>query len=216
MNFQELAVYAKKYFPKLSVGYKTQSIFMKILAILLFFNKEFMTEYVSTVGNTVYFPTEDSTKNRLISNTIVFIHELVHMTDKKKLTDFGFSFLYLFPQVLVLCFFPMLFVSWKIALIFLVFALPLPAYFRMYFERRAYLASLYVMNFLYKKYGFSPALEKHVDSFLLQFTSSEYYYMWIFPNLKKDFSDAMQNIQQDKRPFEDPVFDMIDDLLKQI
>lgn len=213
MSFQELVQAAPKYFPNLIIQYKDQSSFMKTLGTILFFNKNFMTSFASTIGSTVYFPNETFIRLRPISSAIVLLHELVHMSDEQKYNKLLFGLLYLFPQVLILLFFPLLFVSWKIALFFLLFAAPIPAYFRMYFEKRAYISSLYCLNSLGNRLKFDPKLDLHGQDFLKYFKDSSYYFVWPFRNLDKEFSDSLIKIKAGQRPFEDPIFDTLDKLI---
>ena len=56
MSLENVIQAAKKYYPELKVEFKDESKFMKFLGVLLFFNKEFMSNYSTTIGNTVYFP----------------------------------------------------------------------------------------------------------------------------------------------------------------
>lgn len=216
MTLDSLAEKAKKYFPNLTIDYKDQSNFMKIIGKLLFFNKSFPTSYTTTIGSTIYFPNKTFVKIRPISSSIILLHELVHLHDAKKFGNLLFSFLYLSPQILTLLCVPLFFINWKIALVFLLFAAPIPSYFRMYFERRAYLASLYVVYKLSKKLDFNSALETHKNYFLRQFKGVYYYFMWPFNTLDKDFNNAIIKISNDERPFQDPVFDILDDLISQI
>jgi hypothetical protein len=83
----------------------------------------------------------------------------------------------------------------------------------MHFEKRAYLTSLYVTHVLSNKYNFKALLDTQKASFMEQFSSSSYYFMWPFKNLEKEFDEAIEKIQAGQRPYEDPVFDMLDDLL---
>ena len=211
--FNNLVEKSKEFFPGLEVKYKTESSFMKLIGKILFFNSTFMTSYTTTIGSTIYFPNREFVNNKEVSSSIIFLHELVHIHDAKKISKPLFTFLYLFPQILALLFFPMLFVSWKLALLFLICAAPLPAYFRMKFEKRAYLVSLYVTDKLSKKYNFTANLDVQKVHLLEQFSTSAYYYMWVFKNLNKDFDDGISLIKLGKRPYEDPVFDMLDKLL---
>ncbi len=214
MAFQELVTAAQKYFPDLSIKYKDNSKFMKFLGFLLFFNRSFMTSYTTTIGSTVYFTTEDYTKTNPVSASVVLLHELVHVKDAKKLSKVLFGFLYLTPQILAVLALPLLFISWKIALpVLLVFASPIPSYFRMLFEKRAYMVSLYCINALSTKYKFKPLLATQEEYFLNNFKGPSYYFMWPFPGLKKDFDAALIKIKDGQRPFEDPIFDIIDDLI---
>jgi hypothetical protein len=217
MSFQDLVQASQKYFPDLQIKYKTDSTLMKLLGKLLFFNKSFMTSYTTTVGSSVYFPSQPFVKVRPISAAIILLHELVHVKDSKKISQPIFGALYLSPQILIFLLIPLLFVSWKIALPFLVLAAPIPSFFRMYYEKRAYIASLYVMSKLGKRLSFDPMLDKQKVYFENQFKGSYYYFMWPFSGgLNKDFDQAVEKIRADQRPFEDPVFDMLDDLVSKV
>lgn len=216
MSFQNLVQTTQKYFPQLQIKYKTDSTLMSLLGKLMFFNPSFMTSYTTTVGTDVYYPNQPFVKTRPISAAIILLHEIVHMYDSKRLSKFWFGFSYLLPQILVLLFIPLIFISWKIALPFLIFAAPLPAFFRMYYEKRAYLSSLYIMNILGKRLNFDPMLDKQKVYFEEQFTGSIYYFMWPFAGLKKDFDEAVEKIKAGQRPYEDPVFDILDELATQV
>src|SRR5574338_64595 len=214
MSFQDLVTAAQKYFPDLKIKYKDQSWFMKLIGILLFFNKGFMTDYTTTIGSTVYFPTEAVTKTRPVSAATVLLHELVHVNDAKKISKPLFGFLYLTPQILILPALLLFLLSWKIAIpVIVLLALPIPSFFRMHFEKRAYLTSLYAVNALGKKMSFNPLLATQEQGYLKHFKDSTYYFMWPFPNLQKDFDEAVEKVKNGQRPYEDPVFDILDDLI---
>lgn len=83
----------------------------------------------------------------------------------------------------------------------------------MYFEKRAYMTSLYSLNALGKRMNFDPKLDTQCQSFLGQFKDSAYYFMWPFSNLDKEFDDAVVKIKAGQRPFEDSVFDTLDELI---
>ena len=213
MSLENVITAAKKYYPELQVKFKDESSFMKVLATLLFFNKEFITKYSTTIGNTVYFPTKDYLKTKNIVNIITFLHELVHIEDAKRVGHILYSFLYLFPQILAVLAIPLFFFNWWVALIlFIVLLAPLPAYFRMVFEKRAYFTSLYVAQRLGTRLKFNPLLEENKEIFLKQFKNSSYYFMWIFPNLDKEFDQAVKKIEKGERPFEDYIFNILDEL----
>lgn len=217
MSFQELVTAAQTHFPDLQIKYKDQSWFMRLLGVLLFFNKSFMTNYTTTIGSTVYFPSESFVKVRPVSAAIVLLHELVHIKDAHKFSKPVFGFLYLMPQILAILCLPLFLLSWKIALpLVLLFAAPTPAFFRMHFEKRAYLTSLYAINALGSRLNFKPLLASQEQSFIGQFKDSSYYFMWPFGNLQKDFDDAVNKIKDGQRPYEDPVFDILDDLITKV
>lgn len=217
MSFQDLVITAQKHFPSLQIQYKDQSWFMKLMGIILFFNKSFMTDYVTTIGDTIYIPSEIYMKTHPVSGAVVFMHECVHINDSTNLGKPLFSFLYLLPQIMALFMLPLFFVlSWKIVLpLIILFAAPIPAYFRMKFEKRAYLSSIYTLNKLGQRLNFDPHLDDQKSFFLSQFKDSYYYFMWPF-DLSSEFDTALANVQSGKLPFEDPVFTILDDLVAQV
>lgn len=215
MSFENTITFSQKYFPNLRIKYKNKSKLMKFLGSILFFNKSFMNSYTTVIGNTVYFPNENFVRLLPLSSKVILLHELVHLYDSKKFSRLLFSFLYLFPQILAPFMLLLLLINWKIMLIaFILFLFPIPAFFRMYFEKRAYMASLYVIYVMKNKMNYDPGLDKQKDYFIEQFSSSHYYFMWPFTNIKKDFDKAVEKIKRNQRPFESPIFDVLDDIIK--
>jgi len=161
---------------------------MMWLSWLLFFNKKFMTNYITVIGYKVYVPKLPWNQENPLSACSVLAHEWVHMKDSKK---FGplFKFLYLFPQILaplaVFGFYHSAF------FLFILCLLPLPAPFRAWFEFRAYVVSIAVRWWLTKQ-------TTSYDWLTEQFTSSAYY--WMFPAkafLRKRFEKEFSRIQKD-------------------
>ncbi len=216
MSFQDLVEEAKLDFPKLDIKYKNESLFMKIIGKILFFNKDFMTSYTTTIGNAVYYPSNTFTKSRPISSIIVLLHELVHIYDANKLSLPLFGCLYLFPQILVLLALPLLFIKWKLFLFSLLLILPIPAYFRMNFEKRAYLVSLYSLYRLSNKLNFNINLDEQNETFLKNFKNKNYYWMWPFSGLDKEFDLATEKIKSGQTPYKDNVFEKIDNLIEKV
>lgn len=218
MTFQNLVTLAQaNYFPDLEIKYKDQSLFMKILGKILFFAPTFMTSYTTTIGSTVYFPSENFVKLNSVSSLVILLHELVHIHDAKRVTKPVFSLSYLLPQILFpLC--ALLFlVSWKIALPLTLLSLaPIPAFFRAYWEKRAYISSLYTTKLLSVKMGFDTNLETQAQRLLQNFQGPAYYFMWPFHNIDKEFSDAAKTSEAGNRPYQDPVFDMLEDLIAKL
>lgn len=213
MSFQNLVEAAQKKFPNLKIRYKDKSLIMKLIGKIMFFNKAFMTSYTTTFGSTIYFPSESFIKIRPISSSVVLLHELVHVYDSSKINKLLFLLSYGFPQILTLLAIPLLLVSWKISLFFLLFALPLPAYFRMNYEKRAYLTSLYSLNKLGQKMKFDPGLDLQKEDFIDHFYTSSYYWMWPFKSIKLDLENAIVKIKNNERPFNDRIFDILDELI---
>ena len=85
-------------FPDFKIVDKRESKLMRLLSKLLFFNKNFMSRYITVIGNTVYVPTKDWVKEDAYRALSVFCHEWVHMKDNRRLGPF-FKLLYLSPQI---------------------------------------------------------------------------------------------------------------------
>lgn len=202
-----------KFFPDVVITFKDQSLFMKILGKILFFNKSFMTNYITTIGETIYYPTASYVNGHPASAFIVLLHELVHVKDEKAISKPIFDGLYLLPQILALLAIPLFFVIGFWSLLFLLFAMPLPAYFRMNYEKRAYIASLYVMKKLNDKCQYNIDLNDKKQYFLQQFKSSSYYFMWPFSNLDAQFTAGLVKINNNERPYNDGIFDILDQII---
>jgi len=217
MSLEAFLPIAQQYFPKLQIKYKDQSLLTKIIGKIMFFNKGFMTDYVTTIGNTVYFPNQDFVKLRPVSSVVLLLHELMHVKDSQKFSRPLFSFLYLFPLSLIPFLIPLFFFWWKPALVLTVlFLLPLPAYFRMIFEKRAYMVSLYVVKSLEKRLNFTHDLIKDKDFYIDQFHTGAYYFSWPFKSINNEFEQALTKVESGNRPFEDPFFDTLDKLIAQV
>jgi hypothetical protein len=172
------------------------------------------SNYMTTVGKTIYFPSETFIALHPISSTIILFHECIHIDDMNKLGRTLFSFLYLFPQSLMIFSIPLFFINWILGAIFcLLCLLPFPSYFRMIFERRAYIASLYVMHRLNSKLNSGINLDEQTASFIKAFKDCSYYWMFPFRRIDEDFRKALSLIKEGKRPFNDNIFDIIDDCL---
>lgn len=131
--------------PNFEVRFKNRDTLQKIIGWIMFFNRDYMTNYTTTLYPRVYFPSEASVERVTYYRTLC--HEYVHLKDR---LDHGvwFSFSYLFPQNLailallsVLSFISLQFL-WT--LLFLLFLAPLPAYFRTHWELRGYTSNLYI------------------------------------------------------------------------
>lgn len=217
MDIFEFINVCKTHFPTLKIKYKDESLLMKILSYLMFFNNKFMTEYITTIGSTVYFPSRSKISLKPTSSAIILLHELVHIYDANKISTILFSFLYLFPQILAPFSLLLFLINWKIAVpAFILFCLPLPAYFRMYYEKRAYLTSLYAIKTLSVKLKFPSLLQTQKEYFLRQFNTAAYYYMWIFKGIRKDFDEAIEKINNGQRPFEGKILNILDELMSKI
>lgn len=173
-----------------NIKYKNQSWMMKVLSIILFFNKGFMTEYITTIGNTIYFPNAECIAQNESAFMGVLAHEIVHVTQKEKYGMALYSLLYLFPQCLAIFAGLAILAIWYLqflwCLLFLLFLAPLPAPWRKKFEVGGYTMTLYVSNLRMKRLKFPDAAilsELSVQALRIShmnFKGPGYWFMWPF------------------------------------
>jgi len=156
----------------LKVKFKDESLFMKILGWILFFNPKFMTNYTTTIGSTVYFANRKWLKENQDSAAHVLAHELVHIGDSKQAGGFIFSYTYLLPQALALLSLLAIFSTWW-WLLCLLFLAPIPSPFRTHWELRGYAMT----DATYFK---SDGVFTDINWMAGQFTSGSYFFMWPF------------------------------------
>jgi hypothetical protein len=165
---------------------KSSSWLMKAIGWLFGVTKispEFMTRYITTIGNTVYFPDDMLNNPDSESMLRIVVHETIHVADSKRFSGPVFSFLYLFPQSLALLSLLSLLAVWKIGflwcLLFLLCLAPIPAPFRYWFELRAYRTQIL----------FCRKHDKLTDEQMVpvyewiekQLCTNLYYWTWPFP-----------------------------------
>ena len=166
----KLSSYIAKQIPGFEIRLKEGSFLMKLLSFVLFFNKFFMTRFVTTIYPIVYFPKAKLNDGDALGNMIILCHEYVHLRDRKKLGPL-FNILYLSPQIFTLL--ALLAIPFSLNWLWcLLFLLPIPSPARAYFEFKAYKMSISVY---YLHLNRLPPTEFYVQ----QFTSSNYY--WMFP-----------------------------------
>jgi len=154
------------------IKFKNESRLMKVLGWVLFFNSEFMTRFVTVIGSTVYYPSREKFEENPGSAARVLCHELIHISDSKRFGETLFRVSYLFPQCLsVLALLTFVIGPW--ALMSLIFLLPLPAFFRTFWELRGYAMTDAVTHKLTGKFTDMGWLTG-------QFTTGSYYFMWPF------------------------------------
>lgn len=64
-----------------------------------------------------------------------------------------------------------------------------------------------------KKLDIDVKIEKQLDFFIKSFHDSSYYFMFPFSSVEKKLNFGLLLIKQNKRPFNDKLFDIIDDIL---
>lgn len=154
MTYAERVLAVRIEFPGFIIRRKSHSTFMKVLALLLFFNKAFMTSYVTTIGRWMWTPEnwdnwDDETKERILR------HEAVHLCQQRRLT---------FPLY---------------ALLYLLLPLPLGlAWFRARLEWEAYSETI---RSLAESKGLAYVQDVTTRGvFISYFTSGAYGWMWPF------------------------------------
>lgn len=158
---------------------KEESLLMRIIDKILFFNRQFMESFITTIGSTIYFP-----KNIMeddFSFCMVTPHEMVHAEDMK--TRLFTGILYLMPQLLsvfsLLSLFSFINLFNLLWLLFLVFLLPMPSPWRKNFEMRGFAMTMACMEWRKEKEG-EGHLERPPEYIKKYFTGPLYYYMWPF------------------------------------
>lgn len=149
--------------------------------IIGFFNQTFMTSFVTTIGNKIYFP-----KSMLDDDTAVWTtlpHEMMHGLQFKKMSLVGAALVYLFPHWLALLSLLSLGAIWGdswylLCLVNLVWLAPWPAPGRKKMEMEGYAMSLLVMYEQYRAWGYGTE-DMDVPAYMVkQFTGPNYYFMW--------------------------------------
>src|SRR5262245_33910558 len=128
----------------LKIVEKRSSKLMKLiffLSLMRFWNPDFLTKYVTTIGRVMYVPKPAWQFGQgSIHDYVVLHHELQHIKDSIHWGSFWWSLFYLFPQSLSLL---ALGAFWDLRFLFaLVFLLPWPAPFRVHVEARGYAVGL--------------------------------------------------------------------------
>lgn len=141
-------------FSKFRLVKKSESGFMKFLNLLLVCitfgqMKRFMTDFTTTIGYTIYIPSEWETRIPA-AKAVTLRHERVHMRQRRERGWFAFSFLYLF-------------------------ILPaFRAYYRTRFEKEAYEESLLAIAEYYGDDVMLLQRRQYID----HFTGSNYFWAW--------------------------------------
>ena len=87
-KYDQLMVDIKTEFPEFKIVQKTNSNLMTVIALFLKIlsfgqNKEFLTTYITTIGNTIYVP-DDWNFRPWQPKYIIIRHERIHMRQNKK------------------------------------------------------------------------------------------------------------------------------------
>lgn len=198
----DLLKHLESQIPGFDIRGKQNSLLMRVLSLLLFFNKRFMDSYVTTVYPRIYVPSWwGKSKHRWKAEMEILAHEYVHLRDRKKL-GWAFNLLYLSPQIFSLLAIGAVWNLWF--LLALVFLLPWPSPGRAWLEFRGYRMSLAIKYWTLverkvneeKLYTF---VEKYDITWVVdQFTKSSYYFMFPFRKyLNRKFRESLREIAKD-------------------
>lgn len=101
VDLKRMEGYLQQEVPDLKIAFKDQSLYHKAIGLLLApFNRNYLSTYTTTMGSTIYFPTQAFYEKNPEESSVVLAHEFVHVCDSKK--DWYFKLAYMFPQVLVI------------------------------------------------------------------------------------------------------------------
>ncbi len=191
----------KKYANDVAVKPKSQSKLLKLIRpVVELFNDKFWTDYITTIGNTIWVPDgwldKGTTKDRL--KTVA--HEVIHIKQANEQTALLHGILYLFPQVLalfsLLAFLAIPFgTAWLYALLCLVFLAPIPAPFRYKKELEAYRVTTL---FFTQVWSSSPSMIRWAHKNITDnLSKADYYYCWPFPSkILEDLTNTSKLKQQ--------------------
>ncbi len=179
--------------PGFRIKDKKKSHLMKVLGWLLFFNKRFLDNYITTLYPEIYVPEVPYRPYNHLHAISVFAHEYVHLSDRKKM-GWLFNFIYLSPQILaVVGLLGFIFSPWYF--LFFLFILPWPSPGRAWAEVRGYRMSMAVQYWLNPEINIELLIERYV----YQFTSSNYYWMMPFGDLmRRIFAKELDKIKKDE------------------
>lgn len=177
-TFKALAKFGRERVPGFEIRFKDESRYMKFLNFFArLFNPRFMTDYITTMGAKVYFPTHEQLIKNSGSYAGVLAHELIHMQERGEQGDVVYFLRYAFPQILAALSLLSILAIWNLwfllCLLFLLALAPLPAPGRRDIELNGYEMSL---SFSYWKYG--SITEEDIDWYAKQFSGPAYYFMW--------------------------------------
>ena len=167
---------------RVTVKYKDESWLMKLIGWVMFYNRGFMAQVITTFGETVYFPSRTFVESDYQASWMTLAHELVHVEDYRKNKPL-FLLGYAMPQLLAFLALlaPMLWSWWP--LLALVFLAPLPAPWRRNSELRGYAMSMAVWYWQTRS-GIPQSIKTEIVKFL---TGPDYYFTsWSKQNLTEE------------------------------
>jgi hypothetical protein len=161
-------------------AFKGDSRLMKAIGFVLRvlrINREFLTEYTSTLGSTIYYPSREwlaSKDERVLTSLIA--HEVTHIIDQRELGSIRYVLMYLSPQIFGILGLLSLAGFWNpLAFYFAAFFLclgPWKSPGRQWVEVRGYAATMAALN-----WEIGAVYDVPPDRIVKQFVGSQYYYI---------------------------------------
>jgi hypothetical protein len=180
--------------PDFEVRFKNRNRKQKILGALMFWNRRYMTDYISTFYPYVYWTAEKEYRSSPLRSFKVLAHEYVHLLDHKR-HPFWFGFSYLLPHLIALLSVVAVVAAfhspwWLCALASFIAAAPLPSPWRRNWEMRGYTMSMAINA--WKHGNVNPST---VEWIVEQFTGWSYYRMWPYEKgMRKRLQTALTRI----------------------
>lgn len=202
--FIEKYIASKMEGKKIEITTKESSNLMKLIGWFLSgiqINKTFMTNYITTIGTTIYFPEkliEEIAPKRFME---VVIHECVHAVDEhnnKLLYKPSYlPELFLGLPLLIISIILFILKSWIAASVLLILALlcilPVPKPGRYHWEIRAYSTSLGIAHIFNEDKAYINQIKRWISG---QLTGSSYYFTWPFKDkILKDLEINPREVQ---------------------
>lgn len=209
--------FAKLLSPRIKIAYKDESLFMRFLAFILFFNPNFHTKYITTIGETVYYPSRKYVEENSTNALLILAHEYVHILDSDEQGKFIYSLKYLMPQIFALFGFLGILGFWFGAgfyffFLAFLFLLPLPSPGRKDIELKGYKMSIFMSYLFYKPRFYHDedmkiALYNYVEYIDNKFFRSlnTYYMMWPF-GVKNELIETVDNVMSGDIYSDDPIY----------
>lgn len=102
-TLEAFEAYIETKVPGFRVAYKEDSKLMSAFGLLLrLSNPKFMSDYITTWGNTIYFPSRTFYEKDALRTLITLSHEFVHLQDAQERGFLAFKGAYASPQIFVL------------------------------------------------------------------------------------------------------------------
>ena len=188
-QYDKLVQYVKDEISDFDIRGKNKSRLMKLLSVVLFFNKDFLTRYITTIYPRIYVPSLPWAPNRPNARISILAHEYVHLYDRKRL-GWLFNVLYLSPQIFALLALGAFWNLWWLTA--LLFLLPLPSPGRAWLEYRGYRMTIAVNWWL-------TGAEPNTIWLQSKFTGPDYYWMFPFKKIVEGrILKAIENIKSGK------------------